>query len=130
EVEGDEHHRDGDDRRDGAREALGALHRDGPHDFEQARDGQEHPGHRYSPCSAASGRIMGKRSTSRIERLFVSSMTSRSTPTPSPPAGGMPTLSASTKSASKVRKVDSSSSMPASCSRNFCSWMSGSLSSV
>jgi hypothetical protein len=42
----------------------------------------------------------------------------------------MPTRSASTKSSSSVRKVDSSSSAPFSCSVNFASWMSGSLSSV
>ena len=37
-----------------------------------------------------SGRICGKRITSRIECLLVSSMTRRSTPRPMPAAGGMP----------------------------------------
>ena len=38
----------------------------------------------------ASGRSMGKRITSRIEAEFVRSMTRRSMPMPSPPAGGIP----------------------------------------
>src|SRR6185369_9959443 len=41
-----------------------------------------------------SGRISGNRITSRIDGWPVSSMTTRSTPTPSPAAGGMPTSSA------------------------------------
>ena len=40
--------------------------------------------HRYS------GRMAGKRITSRMEGWPVSSMSSRSTPTPSPPVGGIP----------------------------------------
>ena len=68
--------------------------------------------------------------TSRIDRCPVRSMTRRSMPRPSPPAGGMPTLSASRKSWSRLRKVDSSSSWPCSCCVNFSSCMSGSFSSV
>ena len=47
------------------------------------------------------GRIVGKAMTSRIDGLLVKSITSRSMPMPSPPAGGMPYSSASTKSASR-----------------------------
>ena len=48
----------------------------------------------------ASGRKRGNKITSRIEALFVSSITNRSMPTPSPPAGGMPYRSARKKSVS------------------------------
>ncbi len=41
-----------------------------------------------------SGRSVGKRITSRIEGLPVTSMTSRSTPMPRPPVGGIPYSSA------------------------------------
>ena len=40
------------------------------------------------------GRISGNRITSRIDGLFVSSITRRSIPTPSPAAGGIPYSSA------------------------------------
>ena len=46
--------------------------------------------------SYRSGRICGKRITSLIEAASVKSMTRRSTPTPSPAAGGMPYISART----------------------------------
>src|SRR5207244_13619113 len=39
-------------------------------------------------------RMSGNRITSRIDRLLVSSITSRSIPTPSPPVGGSPYSSA------------------------------------
>ena len=47
-----------------------------------------------------SGRMAGKRITSRMEGWSVSTISSRSTPTPSPPVGGMPYSSARMKSAS------------------------------
>jgi len=57
------------------------------------------------PAAAADGaayspreRMCGNKSTSRIEGESVSSMTSRSTPMPSPPVGGMPYSSARRKS--------------------------------
>ena len=45
---------------------------------------------------AASGRMCGNSSTSRMLAWFVSSMTVRSMPMPMPPAGGMPYSSART----------------------------------
>ena len=44
------------------------------------------------------GFMVGKRSTSRMEALSVSSMTRRSMPKPRPPVGGMPYSKAVTKS--------------------------------
>jgi len=46
------------------------------------------------PESGSRRRINGNRMTSRIDGLPVNSMTRRSMPTPSPPAGGMPNSSA------------------------------------
>ena len=46
----------------------------------------------------STGFMVGKSSTSRMEALSVSSITSRSTPKPRPPVGGMPYSSAFTKS--------------------------------
>src|SRR5439155_15958292 len=61
-----------------------------------------------------SGRKSGNRITSRMVWVLVSSMTRRSMPMPSPPAGGMPCFSARTKSSS-IFAIDSSSDRPANC---------------
>ena len=57
--------------------------------------------------------------TSRMLVELVMSITTRSMPRPKPPAGGMPTRSASTKSWSIDRKASASSSAPANCSVNL-----------
>src|SRR5262249_50821519 len=48
------------------------------------------------PCRPPSGRMWGKRITSRMDGELVSTMARRSMPTPTPPAGGMPWPSART----------------------------------
>ena len=58
---------------------------------------------------AFSGRSRGNRITSRIDFLSVSSITSRSMPTPRPPAGGIACRRARTKSWS-ILAIESSSS--------------------
>ena len=93
-ADGDSHHGDGRDHRD---ERLLAARRQVAHGDAQL------PGHRspqpasFSPPSRpASGRMWGNRITSRIEGEPVSSIASRSIPTPQPPVGGRPCPSART----------------------------------
>src|SRR5262249_42072617 len=64
-------------------------------------------------------RCSGNRITSRMLGEFVSSITSRSIPTPSPPAGGIPCSRADRKSSSITRMVSSPSPLtcPPSVSR-------------
>src|ERR1019366_591173 len=71
----------------------------------------------------------GNKITSRIVCVLVSSITSRSMPMPSPPAGGMPWRWARMKSWS-IFAIESSSGSPASCCEKVCSCMIGSFSSV
>src|SRR5262249_55786181 len=62
---------------------------------------------RVSVVHFFSGLNSGNRITSRIVVVLVSSITRRSMPTPSPPAGGMPCFSARMKSSS-IFAIDSS----------------------
>src|SRR5205807_3906884 len=76
------------------------------------------------------GRIVGKSSTSRMLILPVSTITSRSTPTPSPPAGGMPTSIASRKSSSMGGISAAPAARSCACSSKRRRWSTGSLSSL
>src|SRR6202049_1854432 len=76
------------------------------------------------------GRIVGKSKTSRMVAAPVSSITSRSTPRPSPPAGGMPTSIASRKSSSIGGISESHAARSRASSSNRARWSIGSLSSL
>lgn len=75
------------------------------------------------------GRCSGNRITSRIEETLARSMTSRSMPIPSPPAGGMPYSSATIKSSSYMCASSSPACRFSSCFKKRSPWSSGSLSS-
>src|SRR5262249_11261299 len=85
---------------------LGARKPPRARDQQHAQEGPDPHRHSWPPCAVRSS---GNRITSRIETQPVRSITSRSTPRPRPPAGGMPMRSAWMKSSSSVRTVRSSS---------------------
>ena len=67
--------------------------------------------------------------TARIE-AFVSSMTSRSTPRPRPPVGGIPSSRARRKSSSTSIASGSPAAARTDCSTSRARWSTGSVSSV
>ena len=88
-----------------------------------------HRQHQASPPRCC-GRIVGNSSTSRMVGESVSIITSRSTPMPSPPAGGMPTSMASRKSSSMGGISESPAARKRACSSKRARWSIGSLSSL
>src|SRR5256886_17388039 len=114
--------------RDGKRETGGPVHEEGG-DGDRRAPKQHHP-HRRKNDRHHSGRSMGKRITSRIFVWSARIIVSRSTPNPTPPAGGMPYSNARRKSSSSCWASTSPAARKTPCcsKRRRCS--SGSFSSL
>src|SRR5699024_1151991 len=91
--------------------------------------GQHHPAVEQERGHHASGLRNGKRMVSRIPAP-ASSMSSRSSPMPSPPMGGAAYSSARRKSSSSCMASGSPPAASRDCSVRRRRWISGSISSV